>query len=171
MCRQKKEVYSLKDEYTQYLSSIENSKTKIYIEQRVLGQMIWYDKKSTHYQKQFKVLTVCSIALSASIPVIVLLQSSNNQFWRIIISITSAIVTVITGALSLYKSKELWLEYRNSCETLKSLLHKYFTNTDIFSSQENSKKDELFISNCEYIMTHEIENWIGVYNKKEHKDN
>lgn len=161
-----KKEYSPKDEYSKYLDSIKNNHTKNYIEQRVLGQINWYDGKSIHFQNQFKIFTTISLILSASIPVLSLINSKKYFIFRILISIASSAVTVITGTLSLFKSKELWLQYRNSCESLKSLLHQYFTNSDIFSDKDDPSKDKLLIEKCECIITYEVSNWANMNIKK-----
>lgn len=171
MCilKEKKQKYSIKDEFLPYLNSIENNSIKVYIEQRMIGQMLWYDKKSTKYQSQYKKLTIISMILSAIIPVIILFNTNKYFIAKLIVSLASSAVTIITGILSLYKSKDLWLEYRNSCELLKSLLHKYFTNTDMFCDLNDNDKNKLLISNAENLMTHEIKNWIDANNKNGHQ--
>jgi len=149
--------YSIKDEYRNYLASIEDNYTKNYIEQRLLGQAEWYDKKSTHFQNQFKYLTIISLFLSSAVPVMSLFKTTTKI--KIAIASASSLVTVITGVLSLYKSKELWLQYRNSCESLKSILHQYFMNSGIFNCENENIKNTLLIEKCESIIASDVNNW------------
>lgn len=157
----------LTEEFLPYLDTLENDNIKFYINERIIKQIIWYDKKSIYFQQQFKRFTLLSLILSASIPIFMLLDNSGNLVFKILTTVFSASITVITGYLSLSKSKDLWLEYRHSCETLKSTLHKYFTHSDSFSLESGKGKDELLISLCEEVITHEVQDWIKLQVKKD----
>ncbi|NFD76994.1 DUF4231 domain-containing protein [Clostridium botulinum] len=57
----------------------------------------------------------------------------------------------MTSILSLCKSRELWVEYRTCCEALKSLLYKFFNNSDQFNSKDDNTKNSLLILSYESI--------------------
>ena len=46
-----------------------------------------------------------------------------------------------------------------SCEILKSILHRYFTQTNEFKTTDNNKRFKLLVSTCEEYMTKEFQTW------------
>ncbi len=156
----------LTNEFMPYLDFMDDSNIKKYILNRVINQINWYDKKSIHFQRQFKWMSVLSIILSASIPIFTTVNLEKHFIIKIIVVIISALVTIITSILSLCKYRELWVEYRNCCETLKSLLYKFFNNSDPFSSKDDNTRNSLLILSCETILNSEVNKWICSNNEK-----
>lgn len=75
------------------------------------------------------------------------------------ISIASAGSAVLLSILYLCEYRNLWIEYRSSCEILKSILHRYFTQTNEFKTTDNNKRFKLLVSTCEEYMTKEFQTW------------
>ncbi|NFD76995.1 DUF4231 domain-containing protein [Clostridium botulinum] len=71
-----------------------DSDIKKYIFNRVIKQINWYDKKSIHFQRQFKWIFIVSIILNASIPVFTTFNLEKNFIIKIAIAIISALVTI-----------------------------------------------------------------------------
>lgn len=136
-----KKKTKLDSEFTPYLDLMDDCNIKKYISNRVIKQINWYDEKSIHFQTQFKWMSIISIILSASIPILTTFNLQTNLNIKIIIAILSSLVTIITSILSLCKSRELWIEYRTCCETLKSLLYKFFNNCDSFNYKDDIIKN------------------------------
>lgn len=160
-------AYSIKNEFEYKKNNSVNIDN--YINNRLLAQIKWYDEKSTLYQKRYKLLSVLSITLSALIPVLTLaLDFDCEIFIRFIIAILSAIVSIISGILAIYKYKELWVQYRTSCELLKSVLHRYYTHTGEFSEADEKTGFETLVASCEQYFTKEFNGWNNIYTTQNH---
>lgn len=163
----KNSLYSIKNEY-QYES---DSSTTVnnYINNRLLCQIEWYDTKSAIYQDHYKKLTITSTILSSCIPIFTLaLDFECSIFFKFLIAIISAAVSVISSILSLNKYKELWVQYRTNCEILKSILHRYYTHTGEFNFNDDLENFKNLVSSCENYFTKEFNNWNNTYSEKSH---
>lgn len=156
--------YSVKDEYKYEKDN--NEIINHYINDRLLAQIIWYDKKSIIYQKRYKELTILSTILSATIPILTLtLDFECAIIFRFIIAVISSAVSVISSILVINKYKELWVQYRTNCELLKSILHRYYTHTGEFSLDNNNF--EVLVLSCENYFTKEFDSWNNIYDNQD----
>lgn len=87
---------------------------------------------------------------------------------RFIIAILGAVISIISGILSLNKYKELWVQYRTNCEILKSVLHRYYTHTGEFNSCNEQNNFENLVTSCEQYLTREFDSWNNIYSNKCH---
>lgn len=148
------------NEFKYYLENMKDLEMKTYIEERVIRQINWYEKKSNKNQFWYKVLMVISIIMSACIPVLTLmLDLSSGIKIRIIISILSSGVTGISAIIALYNYRELWVQYRTNCEILKSVLYRFFTKSGEFKDLDDTKIYNILISSCENYIIKEFETW------------
>lgn len=69
----KRDTYDVNNEFTNYLEYIENDKVKIYIEERVIGQIKWYAQKSSKNQFWYKLFMIISIIINGLIPILTLM--------------------------------------------------------------------------------------------------
>ena len=113
----KKKEENIKNEFEDYLNNIKDNHIKTYIKERLIAQINWYDKKSIHNQKVYTRLIRFSIIMSGSIPVLTVFA---DLYWimKVIISVFSAVVTIISSIIAMSNYKELWNEYRKNCEML-----------------------------------------------------
>lgn len=163
MLKRNKSSYSIINEFKDY-DYIQDTdiNRKNYINNRILGQIEWYDSKSSAYQMKYKSWTIASTILSATIPILTLALNFDgilSTICKFAISIISSFVTVISCALAMTKYKELWIQYRTNCEILKSILHKYCTKTGEFDSDDIQKNFSILTSSCEDYLTKEFEKW------------
>lgn len=152
-----KQEYSVKDEFKPYITFVSNAYHKAYIEERVLGQINWYDKRSVKHQNTYKRMSFISIILTSFIPILTLLSDS-GLYIKVAITTLSTSATAIASILTLNNSKELWVQYRANCEILKSVLHRYFTQCDEFKISSEDAFNML-VSSCEQYMTKEFLTW------------
>lgn len=146
-------------EFEPYLSTC-NSFEKTYIEQRLINQIIWYDTSAIKKQNMYKHLTIASIILTSIIPVLSLFTGLKyGIIATILITMFSAGSSVILSIINLCEYHKLWVEYRSTCEILKSILHRYFMRANEFSLQDQSSNLGLLISSCEEYMTKEYQTW------------
>lgn len=169
--KSKEPKYSPKDDFIQYIPGIQDERIRIYINNRVLEQIDWYDKKSSKNQFYYKVYMIVSIILSAFIPIFTLLaDASFGIIIKIIITTISSAITAISAIMALYNFRELWIQYRSNCEILKSVLHRFFTKCGEFSNVEGSKSYETLVMSCEEYLTKEFQTWVASNTPKSSSD-
>lgn len=133
---------------------------KTYIEERLINQIIWYDDKAIEKQNKYKKLTIISIVLTATIPLLTLFtRYEYGIIATILITISSATSSTILSIINLCEYHKLWIEYRSTCEILKSILHRYFMKSNEFESLDKKESLNLLISSCEEYMTKEFQTW------------
>lgn len=153
--------YSVNSEF-QYKEA-KDEIANLYIQNRLLVQINWYDKKSSQMQIKYKRLSITAIIITALIPIATLLLnvSSISFFIQILIALLSSVASIISSILALCKYKELWIQYRSNCELLKSVLHRFYTKSGEFS---NKSDKSAFEQHC----TKEFDNWNDIYSKDIH---
>ncbi len=154
----KTNIYCDENQFKHYLDNMEDVDIKNYIQERVIRQLKWYENKSNRNQFWYRVLMVISIIMSSSIPVLTLMLDLSYTI-KIIISVLSSSITGISAIIALYNYRELWVQYRTSCEILKSVLYKFFTRSGEFKDLEDSKMYDMLITSCENYITKEFETW------------
>lgn len=153
-------TYSPKDNFKPYLANFTDGFSKNYIENRVLDQIAWYDRKAARNQTLFKRWMVASIVLSATIPVLTLLSDIPCAiFIKLLITTISSSVTAISAILSLYHFQDLWVQYRANCEILQSTLHRYMTHTGEYKGISEDDALNMLVMSCEEYMTKEFQTW------------
>ena len=128
-----------------------------YISDRVDSEIRWYSDKAKHCQKMYKRLQVVEIILASSIP---LLAPYADKYTGVsfIIGLSGAIIA-ITGSISkLYKYHDNWIQYRTTCELLKSQKNLFLTSSYPYNEGTESK-ESIFVKNIEAIMSAENAQW------------
>lgn len=132
-----------------------------YISERLEPQIKWYDEKSISCNKNYKRLSIATLILTALIPVLVVFADFFPILIKILIALSGSAATVIGGIISLCKYQDLWIKYRNTCETLKKELYLFRTQSGCYTNCKIS--ETIFISNCENIISSENDYWLDVY--------
>lgn len=150
----------IRDEFQPYLDKLPESALKDYITSRVIDQIDWYDKKSVVKQKMYKRLSIISIVMTGIIPVAVLI-SEFGIVAKILIAALSAAAGILNAVIALCSFKDLWVQYRMNCETLKSILYCFFLRVGEFKDMEldDLALKEILVSRCEEILTSETKLW------------
>ena len=147
-------------QFQPYLQKIPDTTIKIYIQNRVIEQINWYATKSVEKQRRFKQLSIITVLLNATIPVVTFLSEYGITIRILIVSISSAAVA-INAVLSLCSYKELWVQYRSSCELLKSILYRYFNRSgELRLIADNPEQcAQMLVTLCEEHITKEFQSW------------
>ena len=149
-------------EFEPYLSDDLSSENK-YIKNRLISQIIWYDKSAISKQNKYKKFTIFSIILTGIIPILSLFTGFKyGLIATILITASSGASATILSIITLCEYQKLWIEYRSTCEILKSMLHRYFTNTGEFSCNSPEDKFNLLAASCEEYMTKEFQTWTAL---------
>ena len=135
----------------------------------IVENYIEYYHMRAYFSKYFYyICSTIKIMLVALIPVIQLLDLT--QYTKIIITMSSAIILIIEGILSLYKSKYKWFLYRDTCNILLSELRKYQAKADDGVCYCTNEFIE-FVDTAESIIDDEARKWIRLAQKKEEDKN
>ena len=81
---------------------------------RLEDQIAWYDAKSRHNQRWFKLLKVWQIVVAAAIPVA---AAAEAPVW--LMGGGGALIVVLEGFQQLQQYQQNWTTYRSTCERLK----------------------------------------------------
>ncbi len=125
-----------------------------YLKNRVLDQIIWYDKKAAYNQKMFKKLSIYSFCISASIPVFTIFGECFGI--KIVIALLGAVVSVISYIINICTYKDLWVQYRMNCEMLKSEISKFANKVSPYNTDTAFS---VLVENCEQYFTKEFSKW------------
>lgn len=146
-------------------------KESCYIKNRMIQQIMWYDEASTEKQKKYKIWTILSICLTATIPCLTIL--TNYEFGvviSILIAILSGTSSAIISIINLCEYQKLWVEYRMNCEQLQSELYQYLTHSGRYSDLEKQKAFSYLVGITEDSLKKESQTWINLNHMKVKND-
>lgn len=127
-----------------------------YIKDRVEGQIKWYSGKSSAAQKRYKLFKVITLFCAVLIPFLTGLV--DDIFWmKYVIGGLGVLIAAIEGIQSLYKYRELWLEYRSTSEALKREKLLFQTLSGDYTDAADPYK--LFVLKAEQVMAGEQTGW------------
>src|SRR5262245_50344435 len=92
---------------------MDEKKYREYFEQRYSPAVQWYDAKSIFNKRNYTILQISIIVLSAITPILAILSLK----WPTTIS--ASLIAIATGLIKFLKLEENWLNYRTICETLR----------------------------------------------------
>lgn len=136
-----------------------------YMTDRVDNQICWYDKKSQHCQKVYKIYQTTEIIIAACIPL--LSGYTNNSLWiPIIIGVFGAIIAIIESVTKLFKWHENWIEYRTTCELLRYQKNLFLTKSAPYNTEPETIEN-IFVRNIENIISSENNKWKNINSLEE----
>ena len=135
-----------------------------YLSQRIDDQINWYSKKSTFNKKRYQLLKALVIIISASIPVLAIIITGNDEMLKIAVGVAGVLIVALEGLLSLYKYKDIWLQYRMTAEVLEREKLFYLTGAGVY---KNNKNFQSLVDRAEAIMSNENKSWLTNQLKEE----
>lgn len=139
-----------------------------YIEERVEGQIEWYDKKSSIQKRWFYSLRTITIVASVLVP----FSAGLVSHWRWFLTVTSLlgiIASIAESLSSLTKVHEKWIQYRDIAEQLKHELYLFQMHAGIYDDPETDA-EKTFVERVETIISSENITWANLNNNtKEEK--
>ena len=129
-----------------------------YIKERVDDQIAWYSSKSSQSQKRYKRWRLVEIIAAALIPFLTSYVDHPNvgSTFKIIVGSLGMLVAIISGLLALYKFQENWVEYRSTCELLKSEKYLFETQAPPYDTPDAFPG---FVQKIEALITSENQKW------------
>jgi Protein of unknown function (DUF4231) len=133
-----------------------------YLESRVEDQFKWYSAKSGWNHKLYKRLRLVEIALASLIPLVVVLPLV-ELLSKVLVAAAGAAIAVISGAISLWKFQENWVEYRATAENLKREKFLFVTRSAPYAADD---RFPLFVGRVETLLGAESAKWVQLATTK-----
>ena len=134
-----------------------------YLNNRLLDQLNWYDRKSIQNQKRFKKIRTYEIILGAMIPFLLAFGDVDIRVGNRTVDIIAVIVAgigvaivILGGMLALNKYEENYINYRKFAETLKSEKWRYQTRSQPYNSAQRFNN---LVMKVEKILADEHQAW------------
>ena len=137
-----------------------------YINDRLNNQIEWYDKKSQHHQRWFKLLKSTEIILGVLIPIISYFAHDNFKIYSVILS---SGILLCEGMISLFNHQKNWIEYRKTSELLKQEKYMYLFNSGVYRDEVHP--NITLVERCETIISNENINWANLQTNNDKKEN
>lgn len=123
------------------------------VRERIKSTGEWYIRRAKFYKFLFYVFSIISIVLPLVISSVNVLGTGHETEIRVVTTITSAIVSLITSLLTFTKCGEKWTLYRSTVEMMKSELALYGCK-----KQTDAELEKLMFK-LEKIMNQEHNKW------------
>ncbi|SMC55704.1 DUF4231 domain-containing protein [Primorskyibacter flagellatus] len=137
-----------------------------YLEQRLDGQIEWYDRKSVSNQAAYKKLRLIEIIAAASIPLLAG-YIDKHVYVGMVIGALGLIVAVLAGVIGLYRFQENWGEYRAVSEALKQEKFLFLARA---APYDGEKPFELLVTRVETMLRKETSGWTQSIRKATQSD-
>ena len=146
---QKKSKTTEIEEFESLYRNIQND----VVRERIKSTGEWYIRHAKLYKILFYVFSIISIVLPLVISSINVLGTVHENEIRVVTTITSAIVSLITALLTFTKCGEKWTLYRSTIEMMKSELA-------LYSCKKRTDEElEKLVFKLEKIMNQEHNKW------------
>jgi hypothetical protein len=121
---------------------------------RLEDQIAWYDAKSGHNQRWFKLLKVCQIVVAAAIPVA---AAAGAPAW--LMGGGGALIVVLEGLQQLQQYQQNWTTYRSTCERLKHEKHLFAARAGPYAAVP--RPDAVLAERVEGLVSQEHAAWVS----------
>jgi uncharacterized protein DUF4231 len=121
---------------------------------RLEDQIAWYDARSAHNQRWFKLLKVCQIVVAAAIPVA---AAAGAPAW--LMGGGGALIVVLEGLQQLQQYQQNWTTYRSTCERLKHEKYLFAARAGPYAAVP--RPDALLAERVEGLVSQEHAAWVS----------
>jgi hypothetical protein len=141
-----------------------------YLNQRVEDQIAYHSQKAGENRRRFNRLAALSIGAASLTPLLLALSMtfsppSLDKPLHVVLAIVPVAVSVLaavaTVSLSAFKSKELWISHRTTCEALRREAHLFRFNAGPYAQAKDA--GALFVERAETLMESEGREWRQLY--------
>ena len=107
-----------------------------YIETRLDEQIAYYTAAATKAKKRYLSLKAIEIACAALVPFLsAMIDAKNVDTMKIVVGFAGVSISVLSGALLLFKFHENWVKYRGTAESLKSERYLFLMRSGIYKGK------------------------------------
>jgi hypothetical protein len=137
-----------------------------YIEERLDGQIGWYDRKSQWNQRAYQRLKIFELMAASSIPLLSG-QIKPDTPWHIVVGVLGAMIAVCSGIAGLFKFHELWIAYRTVTEALRHQKFLFLTKSRPY---HDADAFPVLVETVEGILANENTSWGRFHRPKTEHD-
>ena len=137
-----------------------------YLTERLDDQINWYDQKSGWNQRLHKRLRLAEVLAAASIPFLTGFIA-DFSFMTHVVAVVGVAIAVVSGAFSVFKFQENWIEYRTTAETLKHQKYLFLTQT---SPYDGEAAFHILVETVEGFISEENSKWTQYIKQQNQKD-
>ncbi len=121
---------------------------------RLEDQIDWYDKKSLHSQRRFKLLKATQLFAAALIPALAPLD-----VYPAILAALGALIIVLEGFQQLNQYQQNWSSYRSTCESLKHEKFLFLAEAGPYAQAQRPRA--LLADRIEGLISQEHAKWVS----------
>jgi hypothetical protein len=136
-----------------------------YVEDRLTGQMKWYETKANENKSRFHIFQTIIIIASVIIPLINLINFAPFEI-RVISSILGGTVTGVTAFIQLKKYQENWLLYRATEENLKKEKYLFLYDAGPYSDAKDDNRKKILVERVESMISSETSQFFGMHQSR-----
>jgi Protein of unknown function (DUF4231) len=126
---------------------------------RLEGQIVWYDAKAKRNQRNYRVASVVEIGISAAIMIVASLPSPVTYRSVSLAAVLAAVLAIMKGMETAYQWQSNWINYRAAAEALKHEKYLYYGKAGPYADAPNP--DRLLVERVEDVILHENGGWTG----------
>lgn len=129
---------------------------KEYLDERLNGQIDWYDNKSATNKKWYRLCQLTQLIMASLITLSGIFTPEDFPWVYFMVPILGAVIAIVSGVLGLYKFQENWLEYRTTTESLRHEKYLFLTKSEPYNIEQPLN---LLVSRVETLISKENTNW------------
>ncbi len=142
-----------------------------YINERLVAQMNWYDRKSSDNKKKYKRIKRTESVIAALIPVVItfgafkIVQENDlGVYLQVIAALAGVALVIMNSFLELDEHHKLWKEYRVTCEMMRHERYMYMTRSEPY---DEADAFPLLVEKIEAILNSETQRWKQIDKKSD----
>jgi hypothetical protein len=125
---------------------------------RLVDQRNWYDRKSRHCHRWYKLLKVAQVSLAVLIPVTSLLPDACAK-WAA--SIAGVLIAVLETVQQMNQYSTLWIDYRATAERLKHEQYLFLSSAGPYKGLSETDRMVALAERVEEHVSTEHANWFN----------
>lgn len=144
-----------------------------YINERLVAQMNWYDRKSSENKTKYKRIKRAESVIAALIPVVItfgafkVVQEYNLEvFLQVVAALAGVALVIMNSFLELDEHHKLWKEYRVTCEMMRHERYMYMTRSEPYDEADAFPR---LVDKIEAILNSETQRWKQIDKKADKK--
>ncbi|WP_375560394.1 DUF4231 domain-containing protein [Bernardetia sp. OM2101] len=142
-----------------------------YINERLVAQMEWYDRKSSENKSKYKRIKRTESVIAALIPVVitfgafkVIQENDLGVYLQVIAALAGVALVIMNSFLELDEHHKLWKEYRVTCEMMRHERYMYMTRSEPY---DEADAFPLLVEKIEAILNSETQRWKQIDKKSD----
>jgi ABC-type transport system involved in cytochrome bd biosynthesis fused ATPase/permease subunit len=142
-----------------------------YINERLVAQMDWYDRKSSDNKKKYKRIKRTESVIAALIPVLITFgafkivqENGLGVFLQVIAALAGVALVIMNSFLELDEHHKLWKEYRVTCEMMRHERYMCMTRSEPY---DEADAFPLLVEKIEAILNSETQRWKQIDKKSD----